>query len=190
MKMGWEIALDRAWDEIKNLSSSSRYAVQLLTEAYEVNIDTRTVLSRSSGLPAEEGIAVLILHYLIGIQKLQGYSPSGEWISFRELKGGISFLPAFQETVIKPLVECLRKDPDALISNLIGCLGGRMVEGGDASVELAAFQGIYVRVMMWLGDEDLPPQAAVLFDKNLAMVYTTEDIAVLLQFISRSITGQ
>lgn len=188
--MGLEIALNRAWGEIKNLSSSSRYAVQLLTNAYEVNIDGQTVLSRSSGLPAEEGIAVLILHYLIGIQKMHGYSPSGEWISFRELKGGISFLPAFQETVIKPLVECLRKSPDALISNLSEGLGGRMVEGGDATVELATFPGIYVRVMMWLGDEDLPPQAAMLFDKNLAGVYTTEDIAVFLQFITRSVTGQ
>jgi len=188
--MGWEIALDRAWVEIKNLSSSSRCVVPLLKEAYEINIDRRTVLPRSSGIPADEGVAVLILHYLIGIQRLQGYSPSGEWISFRELKGGISFLPAFQETVIKPLVECLRNDPDALISRLTEGLGGRMVEGGDATVELTTFPDIYVRVMTWLGDEDLPPQAAMLFDKNLARVYTTEDIAVFLQFITRSVTGQ
>jgi len=91
---------------------SSRYAVPLLTETYEVDIDSRTVLSMSSGIPAEESIAVLILHYLIGIQKQQGFSPSRDWISSREVEGGISFMPAFQESVIKPLVESLGMDPE------------------------------------------------------------------------------
>ena len=31
-----------------------------------------------------------------------------------------------------------------------------MVESGDATVEVTTFQGIYVRVIMWLGGEDLP----------------------------------
>jgi hypothetical protein len=186
--MGWEIARDRAWSEIGGISSSPRYAVQLLDDEYEADLDSRTVLSRSSGLPADEGIAVLILHYLIGIQKSNGFTPSGEWISFRELKGGISFLPAFQETAIKSLVECLKKCPDALIRNLLEGFGGRMVEGGDAAVELTTFPGIYVRVVMWLGDEDLPPDATMLFDRSLARIYTTEDIAVFLQLIARRIT--
>jgi hypothetical protein len=58
----------------------------------------------SSGIPADEDIAVLILHYLIGMQKQQGFSPRGD---SREVDGGIYFLPAFQESGIKPLVECL-----------------------------------------------------------------------------------
>ena len=143
----------------------------------------------SSGVPADDGIAVLILHYLKGIQK-QGFSPSGEWISSREVEGGISFLPAFQESVIKPLVECLGIDPDAMIRNLIEGLRGRMVEGGDATVEVTTFPGIYVRVMMWLGDEELPPQVTMLFDKNLARILDFEDIVVLLGIITRSITGR
>jgi hypothetical protein len=188
--MGYEIALGRAWNEIGRLSRSPRYVIPLLTETYEVNIDTRSILSRSSGVSADEDIAVLILHYLIGIQKLQGYSPSGEWISSRELEGGISFLPAFQEGVIKPLVECLRMDPDAMIKNLVEGLGGLMVDGGDATVEVTTFPGIYVRVMMWLGDEELPPQVTMLFDKNLARVLAFEDIVGLLGVIMRSITRQ
>jgi len=77
----------------------------------------------SSGIPAEESIAVLILHYLMGIQKQQGFSPSRDWISSREVEGGISFMPAFQESVIKPLVECLGIDPDGMIRDLWKVLG-------------------------------------------------------------------
>jgi hypothetical protein len=123
--MLYDIALGLAWDEMERSSPLSRYVVPLLTETYEVNIDRRTVLSMSSGIPADEGIAVLILHYLIGMQKQQGFSPSGNWISSREVEGGISFLPAFQELVTKPLVECLRMDPDAMIRNLMKVSGAR-----------------------------------------------------------------
>jgi len=66
---------------------------------------------------------VLILHYLMGIQKQQGFSPSRDWISSREVEGGISFMPAFQESVIKPLVECLGIDPDGMIRDLWKVLG-------------------------------------------------------------------
>ena len=188
--MHYDIALGLAWDEIGRLSQSSRYVIPFLIETYKVNLDSRTVLSMSSGIPANEDIAVLILHYLIGIQKQQGFSPSGEWISSRELEGGISFLPAFQEGVIKPLIECLRMDPDAMIKNLIEGLRGRMVEGGDATVDVTTFPGIYVRVMMWLGDEELPPHVAMLFDKNLARVLAFEDIVGLLGVIMCIITGR
>ncbi len=121
--MPYDIALGLAWVEMGGLSPSLRYAVPLLTETYEVDIDSRTVLSMSSGIPAEESIAVLILHYLMGIQKQQGFSPSRDWISSREVEGGISFLPAFQESVIKPLVECLGIDPDGMIRDLWKVLG-------------------------------------------------------------------
>jgi hypothetical protein len=187
--MHYDIALGLAWDEIGRLSQSSRYAIPFLTETYEVDTYRRTVLSILSGIPADEDIAVLILHYLIGVQKQQGFIPSGEWISSRELEGGISFLPAFQEGVIKPLIECLRIDSDAMIKNLIEGLNGRMVEGGNATVEVTAFPGVYVRVMMWLGDEELPPQVAMIFDKNLARVLAFEDIVGLLGAIMCRIAG-
>lgn len=187
--MHYDIALGLAWDEIGRLSQSSQYAIPFLTETYEVNINRRTVLSMSSGIPADEDIAVLILHYLIGVQKQQGFSPSGEWISSRELEGGISFLPAFQEGVIKPLIECLRIDPDTMIKNLIEGLRGRMVEGGNVTVEVTTFPGVYVRVTMWLGDEELPPQVAMIFDRNLARVLAFEDIVGLLGAIMCRIAG-
>jgi hypothetical protein len=65
-----------------------------------------------------------------------------------------------------------------------------MVEGGDATVEVTTFPGIYVKVMMWLGEEELPPQVTMLFDKNLARILAFEDIVVLLGIIVRTIAGR
>ena len=53
ISMPYDIALGLARDEMGILSPSSRYVVPLLKETYVVNIDRRTVLSMSSGIPAE-----------------------------------------------------------------------------------------------------------------------------------------
>lgn len=185
--MNYDIALSRAWDEIRRSSQSLRFVIPFLTETYEVDADSCTVLSMSTGNPSDVITSILVLHYLIGIQKQQGYFPSGVWISAREVKGGISFLPAFQESVIKPLAEFLRKDPEEVKRRLLQDLGGRVVEGGDITVEVTAFPGINVRIMMWPGDEELPGHVAMLFDRNLPEILSFEDIVVLLGVITKSI---
>lgn len=186
--MGYEISLDRAWKELEALPASKEYKVRFLCDIYMINLDDESVLCQSSGKPADDYLAVLFLHYLIGVLT-HGYRPSGEWISFKEVWGGNSFYPAFRESTLKPLVESLNSDPDGLLKNLIGCLGGRFVEGGDISVELIAFPEVLIRIVIWYGDEELTPEATMLFDRNLAEVITTEDIAVLLHCIVKMIVN-
>jgi len=186
--MTYEIALNKAWDEIAALAPSQKYTVQLFTNIYEVKVINRVVLLRSSGAPASEDISVLILHYLIGILK-HGYNQKGEWISFKEVWGGQSYYPAFQDNTIRPIVESLKGDPDGLIKNLTGRLGGKLVEGGDVSVELVTFPEVRVRIIFWFGDEELPPEVIMLFDRELAEIITTEDITALLHFLAKSIVG-
>ncbi len=186
--MTYEIALNKAWDEIIALAPSSKYTVQFLTDIYEARVIDRVVLLKSSGAPANEDVAVLILHYLIGVIK-HGYKQSGEWISFKAIWGGQSFYPAFWDSTIRPLVESLKGDPDGLIKNLMGRLGGEIVEGGDLSVELVTFPDVRVRIIFWFGDEEIPPEVIMLFDRELAEIITTEDIAALLYFLAKSIVG-
>ena len=186
--MTYEIALNKAWDEIVALAPSSKYTVQFLTDIYEVRVIDRIVLLKSSGALANEDVAVLILHYLIGVLK-HGYKQSGEWISFKEVWGGQSFYPAFQDSILRPLVESLKRDPDGLFKNLTERLGGKLVEGGDLSVELVTFPEVRIRVIFWYGDEELPPDVTILFDRELAEVIATEDIDALLYFMAKSIVG-
>ena len=84
--MAYEIALDRAWNEIVALASTPKYIVQLQMDIYEVRVIDRVVQLKSSGAVANEGMSILILHYLIGILK-HGYKQKGEWISFKEVWG-------------------------------------------------------------------------------------------------------
>ncbi|HII92221.1 MAG TPA: DUF3786 domain-containing protein [Methanosarcina sp.] len=181
--MTYEIALNKAWDEIVALSPSQRHIVKFLTDVYEVQVLDRMVLMRSPNPHASEEISVLILRYLIGILK-HGYTQKGEWISFKELKGGPSYYPAYQKNSIKPLLKSLREDPDSLIKNLTDRFGGKLVEGGDFSVELVTFPDVRVKFIFWFADKELPPEVTILFDRELAEIFTTEEIAALMFFLA------
>ena len=175
--MGYEISLELAWDELEGLALQDA-AVSLLGENYQVKAKERALLL-AGGAPAGQMEAVLILHYLIGLLQ-HGYLPRGEWISFKETRDGKLFWPAFQESAIKPLVQSFHRDPEGLIRAMQERLSCRKVEGGDVAVELTTFPGVFVRVLFWNGDEELPPEASLLFDRGLTEIYSTEDVAVLL----------
>lgn len=181
--MTYEIALNKAWDEIVALSPSQKHTVKFLTDFYEVQVIDRIVLMRPSDSPASEEISVLILRYLIGILK-QGYNQTGEWISFKELRGGPSYYPAFQKNTIKPILKSLGEDPDSLIKNLTSRFGGKFVEGGDVSVELVTFPDVRVKFIFWFADKELPPEVTILFDRELAEIFTTEEVATLMFFLA------
>jgi hypothetical protein len=180
--MGYEISLKLAWDELDRLALQDG-TVSLLGENYQVRAKERAVLLHCGAL-AGQMEAVLILHYLIGLLQ-HGYRPRGEWISFKETRDGNLFWPAFQESAIKPLVQSFQNDPEGLVRNLAERLGGRKVEGGDVAVELATFPGVFVRLIFWKGDEELPPEASLLFDRGLTEIYSTEDVAVLLMAMAQ-----
>lgn len=184
--MGYEASLSLAWEELdrQDLQDCS---ISFLGEDYCLKAKEREVLL-SGGAQAGQMQAVLILHYLIGFLQ-KGYCPCGEWISFKETRDGKLFWPAFQLSAIESLVQAFSRNPDALARNLIEGLGGRMVEGGDLAIELATFPGVMVRLLFWQGEEELPAEASLLFDRGLTRIYSTEDVAVLLLAVVQKAIG-
>ena len=67
-------------------------------------------------------------------------------------------------------------------------LSGRMVDAGDVAVEVETFPGVFVRIIFWRGDEDLPTGATMLFDSGLTEVYIMEDVAVLLTLLTETVS--
>lgn len=184
--MGYEIALSIAWDEILKLSLPSEHIVPFLNRVYEVKLGDRAIICQKTGKPAEDYLALLILHYILGLSKY-GYRPSGDWISFKDIWGGDSYFPAYRKNTIRPIIEMLQKDPELLLKNMVEKLKGKIVDGCDVSVELASFPDIFIRILIWSGDDEFLPEATMLFDSALADILTTEDIAVLLDCIAQTI---
>ena len=86
--MGYEVALNKAWEDLVNLNPSpvKNLLVKFLADEYSVDIRERKVFSSSCNVPAKDFVSILLLHYLA--QKIKGLPvPSGRWLTFREFSG-------------------------------------------------------------------------------------------------------
>jgi hypothetical protein len=56
-------------------------------------------------------------------------------------------------------------------------LGGVPVKKGDAAFDLRFIPGVTVRLILWSGDEEFPPQSQWLFSDNTPLAFSAEDVA-------------
>jgi hypothetical protein len=137
-----------------------------------------TVGSADPDLLAER---ILILHYLA---RASGGRLSGRLVGFDQLAGGRFYGSAFRKRTEMPLAGLFAKNPSALIS-CAKALGGVQGDTGDASALLWPFPMVPMTLILWTGDDELPPNAKVLFDDTAEGYLSTEDIAVLGDLVIR-----
>jgi hypothetical protein len=183
--MGYEAALGKAWDELAKLNPGKDLSIKFLSDEYSLDLSNRKVISLSCNIPAKDFTAVLILHYLN--KRLSGLPHStGEWLSFKELEAGEIYYPAFRKRAIEPLIRKYGGSPKELFS-VLERLPGERAGQADAGIIIEALPGVRVMIIIWRGDEEFGPEANMLFDKNIAGIFCSEDIAVLAGFIAAKI---
>ena len=142
-----------------------------------IHIPDITVTYQSEGEEVPLWSKLVILHYLI---QSQGCPLAGEWISFRQLSGGEMYYPAFDRRSQKPLLDFFAQRAD--IFEEAGCaLGGTKAPAGDRGVIITALPRVPIAFLFWNGDEELPPEARILFDASVPAYLSTEDVVVLAQ---------
>lgn len=105
---------------------------------------------------------ISVLWYLAGARDL-GFS--GRLLKPQSLKGGHHFFTGAHELPLEGLAGKYGNDGAAFLTRT-GELGGRPLEYGDASCELLPLPRIPVTLILWLGDEEFPPRADILFDST------------------------
>lgn len=183
--MTYEIAINKAWEELFALHPYARLSVKFLSDEYSVDPGTKQVLSLSCNTPARDFTAILILHYLI--RKLKGLPPvTGEWLTFREFSGIEGYFDAFRKRSIEPILRKYGKNPEGLLS-VLGRLPAKKAEGGDFGIVINAFEGVPVLIKIWKADEEFGPDANIYFDRSVSQVFCTEDIVVLAGIVASSL---
>jgi hypothetical protein len=122
---------------------------------------------------------ILILHYFTGAK---GTPASGKSIAYKQLLGGVSYFCAFSQRAIAPLVKNFGQSPE-LLAKAVMELGGHKADHGDVSVTVSAFPRVPVTLVLWRGDEEVPPNGNILFDANVPDYLSTEDVTVLCETI-------
>jgi hypothetical protein len=168
-----------SWD-----SEKQEFILTSLNDTFRISYPGAAI-GNEQGAPVDPRLQVLILHYLTG----PAATLQGEWISFKELPGGMIYQQPFYGRAVLPLIRTFGPNPAGLIAAGTA-LAGRPVAHGDAAIELCPFPQLPVRLVIWAGDEEIPPSATILFDAAAATILATEDYAVLAEYLVKRLREQ
>ncbi len=186
--MGYQQALEKAWDDLSGLSHNGETcAVKLLSDTYTINLKNKTVFSDSCNIPAKEHISIIVLHYLAQKIRLKILpAPSGEWIDFKALQGGEAYYPAFKKRTIDIVLKKYGGNPESLleVSGRIPC---EKAAEGDVGIIVRALESVPILITISKADEEFGPDANILFDKTISAIFCMEDIVVLTEIVTHSL---
>lgn len=182
--MGYAVALEKAWEGLKEVAQEKNYTTRLLADTYAVNLHDKTIFSESCNVPAKENVAILILHYLT--RQSQGLPvPGGEWIPFNRLSGGEGYHATFKKRVLKTIARKYGSTPEALLESTQR-FRAKKAQFADVSIVLEVFDGIPLLITLQRGDDEFGPEANCLFDNTIKDILCTEDIVVLAELVAHS----
>jgi hypothetical protein len=139
-----------------------------------LNVDTHRFSFVGTDEEAPIWLAILTTHYL---NNADGRHATGKLKHFREFKEGHFYEPAFNRRTKDVLVSFFGLDPASLIK-AGEKLKGKILQTGDAAVELSYFPCVPITCILWRGDEEFPAEATVLFDETADIFFSAEDMAV------------
>ena len=133
--------------------------------------------------PAEEGMTdllsdndsarILLLRYL---QLAHPTPPDGTYVSFRDMPGGDLYFQPFQGRCIFRLLGKYGRRIDVFRS-VLASMGAQKIEYADACYDVELFDGLFVRFILWEGDDEFPASAQILFSFNFRNAFETYDLA-------------
>jgi len=186
--LGLEDAYEKAWDDLRqvNIPEICRLAavpppdsrghvwVPLLRENFAVHLEEEQVLLAGTE-PARPDKGLIVLHYLIGAMSVE---PTGNLVSFRELRGGDVYWKAYEGRSITRLQDFFGDRPEALHEAVRG-MEHKKAPMGDVGYVITALPKVPVTVTVWGSDDELSASANVLWDETVRFLLPTEDVAVL-----------
>jgi hypothetical protein len=156
-------------------TSSGLFRILFLGTTYLAHWPGGTVERSADHKDADIATHILLLHYLLGAD---GNPVEGEWISFRNLPGGLGYDAAFRRRASLRLAGAFGTSRRAF-EKAAQALGGEQLAFGDASFLFRALPRVWLAVVLNLADEEFPADANVLFDLAASHYLPTEDLAVL-----------
>jgi hypothetical protein len=134
----------------------------------------------------EEPEFQLCLTALLFLLKVDAGQLASRQVSPKEYKGGVVFFQGPHALPTARLEERLGWQRE-LFLQAGQSLGGTEVVQGDAAISLAAYPNLYVEVILWLGDEEFPPQIILTTPAALERYWSLDAIWALLNVVTREL---
>ena len=153
------------------------FTVRLLYVDYEITWPKFSIQSNDpsgfalSNLPAQ----MLLIRYLLEGKKSVG---TGAFLPYREMPWG--------EVYLKPFTgRCLNRAAFTFGTRLeafraaIESTPAIVLDKGDVSCQVEIMPGYDVRLIVWEGDDEFPPNSQILFSDNFPQAFSAEDRTVV-----------
>jgi len=166
----------------RSQTAGSQQAIILdyLNQPYQITLPDIQISPAGSEQEVPLRDKILILHYLT---QAKGTPLSQNLIAYKQLPEGATYYPTFYHRAIRPLVTHFGNQPQLLL-DISKNLGGVKADYGDVSVTISAFSRVPITIVLWQGDDELPPEGNILLDSTISDYLTTEDTIVLCEIIT------
>ena len=153
---------DVAWD-------GKAFTVKLLNTAYTISWPEYSI-APTTVLPVQ----TFLLRYLLEAKTVAW---GGAWKTFREMPWGELYIKPYTGRVLTRAAFTFGTRVAAFCKGA-EALGGTAVPNGDAGYEFTLIGDYRMRILVWEGDDEFPPNAQVLYSDNFESGFAAEDRVV------------
>lgn len=154
---------------------SALISLPVFTQQCAIRVPGYLVTEDQSGPEWSPWLQNMVLMHLV---TASGAPLHGRWVTLREIPDGRNYSQAVQSYAADRLVKHVANDLSTLRRSC-SLLGAWPLDIGDAGFSFQAFPRLPVGLIYWMGDEEFPPSATILFDARARDYLPTDALAVL-----------
>lgn len=195
----YEQALSLAWERLREIPDANLRA--LGSSAGENGLVTLQVLGSVVGIDRERGavemtgvraptqLAVCALHYLSASLPNGAPPEAGRLVSFNDIPAMRGYYVPYSGRVLARLTRRFGEKA-ADLGGHAAELGGRPEPMGDLGCRFDFFPHVPVRLTYFLGDDEFPPEANMLYNENITDLLPPEDVIVMSELLAARLCGK
>lgn len=150
------------------------FYVNLLGVEYAISHPKYAIRATDGGKLPPVSTQTFLLRYLI---ESKNVAWAGEWKTFREMPWGEMYIKPYTGRVLTRAAFTFGTRL-AAFKTAAEHMGALPVRHGDAGYEFELIGGYKMRILVWEGDDEFPPNAQVLYSDNFADGFAAEDRVV------------
>ena len=159
---------DLKWD-------GKEFYVNLLGREFAISHPVYAIRALDGGALPPLPTQTFLLRYLLEGKTV---AATGNWLTFREMPWGELYIKPYTGRVLTRAAFTfgMRLDAFRAAAEKMGALP---VKNGDAGFEFDVIGKFRMRILVWAGDEEFPPNAQVLYSSNFEEGFAPEDRVVV-----------
>ncbi len=162
--------------------NGSEFTLTLLGRGFAISHPDYAIRALDGGALPPLPTQTFLLRYLL---EGRAVAAAGEWKTFREMPWGELYIKPYTGRVLTRAAFTFGTRIDAFRA-AAEKMGATPLKHGDAGFEFDLIGGYQMRILVWAGDDEFPPNAQILYSDNF-IAFAAEDRVVAGDILITSI---